>query len=120
MNAGAQEPQIDFTVNTSNLYKEENITDLNVASIRKLTPIKPDGTKDDSRTELFYGHTQLVSPQGPVPLHASLQANNITEAIAVFPTAMKEALDKMVERIKQQQQEQQQKKEQEKPQDKPE
>ena len=31
---------IDFTVDQSNLYREEGITDLKVASIRRLIPIK--------------------------------------------------------------------------------
>ena len=44
--------QIDFTVDKKNLYREENIIDLKSASIRCLTPIKQDGTIDDSRDNL--------------------------------------------------------------------
>ena len=76
--------QIDFTVDGSNLYREDSITDLNVASIRKLVPIKPDGTEDDSRETMFFGHTQLMSPQGPLPLNAPLEASNLEEAMAAF------------------------------------
>ena len=99
---------IDFTVKKDNLYREDSITDLNVASIRRLIPIKPDGTDDKSRTIIFVGHTQLMSPQGPVPIQARLQANNIEEAINEFPGAMKQALAEMVEKIKKVQQQQQQ------------
>lgn len=99
---------IDFTVKKDNLYREDSITDLNVASIRRLIPIKPDGTDDKSRTIVFVGHTQLMSPQGPVPIQARLQANNIEEAINEFPGAMKQALAEMVEKIKKVQQQQQQ------------
>ena len=112
-----QEQKIDFSVDTNNLYREENITDLKVASIRKMIPVKPDGTKDEGRTELYFGHSQLMSPQGPVPLQAPLQANNLQEAFAVFPQAMKKTLNEMVERVKQmqeQQKQQQQKKQQDK------
>ncbi|MBW1897444.1 MAG: cytoplasmic protein [Deltaproteobacteria bacterium] len=98
---------IDFTVKKDNLYREDSITDLNVASIRRLIPIKPDGTDDKSRTIIFVGHTQLMSPQGPVPIQARLQANNIEEAINEFPGAMKQALAEMVEKIKKVQQQQQ-------------
>ena len=92
---------IDFTVKRDNLYREDSITDLNVASIRRLIPIKTDGTDDKSRTIIFVGHTQLMSPQGPVPIQAHLEANNIEEAINEFPTAMKKALAEMVEKVKQ-------------------
>ncbi len=110
---------IDFSVNIDNLYREENITDLKVATIRKLVPVKPDGTKDENRTALFFGHSQLVSPQGPVPLQGQLMANNLKEAIEVFPTAMKKSLDELVKQIKQmqQQKEQEQQKQEQKKQE---
>lgn len=106
-----QEQKIDFSVDINNLYREENITDLKVASIRKMIPVKPDGTKDEGRTELYFGHSQLMSPQGPVPLQAPLQANNLREAFEVFPEAMKKTLNEMVERAKQMQEQQKQQKE---------
>ena len=103
----AGQEQIDFTVDGANLYREDSITDLNVASIRKLVPIKPDGTEDDSRETRFFGHTQLMSPQGPLPLNAPLEAKNLEEAMAAFPAAMEQALAVMVERIKKAQEQQQ-------------
>ena len=110
--AQKQEPKIDFTVNIKELYREENISDLKVASIRKMTPVKPDGSIDESRTALFFGYSQLVSPQGPIPIQAPLQANNLQEAINMFPEAMQKALDEMVEKARQMQEQQQQQKEQ--------
>ena len=103
-----QEQKIDFTVNIKELYREENISDLKVASIRKMTPVKPDGSVDESRTALFFGYSQLVSPQGPIPIQAPLQANNLQEAINVFPEAMQKSLDEMLEKAKQMQEKQQQ------------
>ncbi len=107
MQAG-QTPEIDFTVDSANLYREESITDFKIASIRKMIPIKTDGTDDDSRTELFIGHTQLVSPEGPVPLQAKLEATTFEEAVTEFPVAMQKALEEMFERVQKMQQEQQQ------------
>lgn len=106
-----QTGQINFTVDRSNLYREESITDLKVASIRRLIPVKPDGTQDRSRTPVFIGHTQLMSPEGPVPIQSQLAANNIEEAFDAFPEAMKQALAEMVERIKKMQEKQEQEKE---------
>ena len=91
--------QIDFTVDLDNLYREESITDLKVASIRQLLPIKQDGSDDPSRTPIFVGSTQLMTPEGPLPLQAKLMANNINEAFAEFPGAMDAALSEMVEKI---------------------
>jgi len=90
---------IDFTVDQKNLYREQAITDLKVASIRKLIPIKPDGSDDPSRSPLFMGHSQVMTPEGPLPLQARLPANNLTEAYAVFPDIMKQALAEMIQQL---------------------
>ncbi len=100
MSNGEQGQKIDFTVDKDNLYREESITDIKVASIRRLIPIKEDGTKDSSRTPIFMAQTQLMSPEGPVPLQSALKAGSIEEAIDEFPGAMQIALDEMVERLK--------------------
>jgi len=100
MNDNAQPKDIDFTVDQKELYREESFTDLKVASIRRLVPVNQDGTDDTSRTPIFLGHTQLMSPEGPLPIQARLTANNLEEAIAEFPNAMQQALAQMVENIK--------------------
>ena len=106
MNDTDQGQQIDFTVDKTNLYREEALTDLKVASIRRLIPVLPDGTEDKSRTPLFMGHTQLMSPQGPVPIQSPLTANNLEDAIEEFPGAMKKALEEVMENVKKMQEEQ--------------
>jgi hypothetical protein len=98
--------QIDFTVKKNNLYREENISDLESASILRFTPIKPDGTVDESREKIFVGHTRLVTPQGPVPLQAPLKASTLEEAIENFSDAMQHAMEEMIENVKKMQQEQ--------------
>jgi hypothetical protein len=87
---------IDFTVDQSNLFREEAITDLKVASIRRMIPIKPDGSDDPSRAPIFVGHTQVMTPEGPLPLQARLPANNLAEAYAVFAESMQQALSEMI------------------------
>jgi len=96
----------DFTVDKTNLYREEAITDIKVASIRKMIPVNPDGSDDESRTAMFYGHTQLLSPEGPIPLQAPLPANNLEEALDAFPAAMEKALSEVVEHYKKMREEQ--------------
>jgi len=103
-----QTQNIDFTVDRNNLYREESVTDIKVAAIRRMIPIKPDGTDDDSREVIFVGHTQLMSPDGPLPLQAKLKATTLEAALDEFPGAMQQALEEMAERIQQIQKQQQQ------------
>ena len=99
MSDGKQGQEIDFTVDKNNLYREESITDLKVASIRRLLPINADGTEDASRTPVFMAQTQLMSPEGPVPLQSALKAGTIEEASDEFPGAMQQALGEMMKHL---------------------
>ena len=94
----SNDPQqtIDFTVDRNNLYREESFTDVKVAAIRRLTPIKPDGSDDESRDPLFMAQTQLMSPSGPVLLQSILDAGNIEQAMERFPEAMQKELDRVM------------------------
>jgi hypothetical protein len=94
---------IDFTVDKNNLYREESITDLKVASIRQMVPVTADGSVDKSRTAIFVGHTQLMTPEGPLPVQSRLTANTLDEAFEAFPGAMQEALAEMVARLQEMQ-----------------
>ncbi|MGB5984901.1 MAG: cytoplasmic protein [Desulfobacterales bacterium] len=98
--------QINFTVNKENLYREESITDLTAASIRQLLPVNVDGTPDKSRTTVFVGFTQLMSPQGPLPVQCQLAANNLAEAIEMYPAAMEKELAKLIAQVEKMQREQ--------------
>ena len=105
----AEQEQINFKVDTSNLYREDAITDLKVASIRRMIPVSADGQDDASRSPVFFGHTQIMTPQGALPLQAKLMANNLKEAIEVFPEAMEQEMAHMVQQIRKMQEEEQKK-----------
>ena len=87
----------DIRVDKSNLYKEEVFTDLRVASIRRLSPIKVDGSPDDSRPVLFMGETQLMSARGPLPVQCPIEATTLEAALDRFPEAVKRAVDQLIE-----------------------
>ena len=110
MDENAKPQEINFTVDKKNLYREESFTDLKVASIRRLSPVNPDGTDDRTRTPIFMGHTQLMSPEGPVPIQSRLMANNLVEAMDEFPGAMDKALAAIVENLKELQKQEEAKK----------
>ncbi len=106
MSNGGQSQDIDFTIDKDNLYREESVTDLKVATIRQLIPVTADGAEDTGRTRIFIGHTQVMSPEGPLPIQSRLQADTLEQAMQAFPQAMEQALVEVIEKIKQLQQQQ--------------
>ena len=97
MSAEGPKSLSDIQVDRDNLYREEVYTDLKIASIRVLTPVKVDGQIDTSRLVLYTGETQLMSQMGPVPVHAPIQAANLDEAIQKFPEAVNQAVERLME-----------------------
>ena len=91
---------MDFLVDKDNLYREISVTDLKIATIRQLIPIKPDGSDDPGRESIFIGSTQLMSPQGPIPIQAQLEATTLDQAMTVFPKAMEAETRIVIENLK--------------------
>lgn len=89
-----------FTVDVDNLYREESITDLRAATIRRLIPIKADGSDDSSRPNRFIGDTTLMTQMGPIPVQFPLDAPTLTEACALFPAGIKSAIERLNERAR--------------------
>jgi len=89
-----EKAEINLNVDRNNLYREDSVTDIKVAAIRRLTPIKADGSDDDSRDSIFMGQTQLMSPSGPILLQSLLGARTLEEAIEKFPAAMQKEVEK--------------------------
>lgn len=93
----------EIKVDSENLYREETITDLRVATLRRMVPIKVDGTDDDSRPVLFMGETQLMSAGGPLPISCPIEASTLEDAIAKFPESVNAAVERMVEQAREMQ-----------------
>jgi hypothetical protein len=96
---GLDQIQVDI----ENLYREESFTDLKVASLRRLIPIKLDGSDDESRTPIYSGSSHIMSQMGPVPVNAQIEANSLQEALEKFPDAIKEAIERMIKEAKEMQ-----------------
>ena len=77
---------IDFSIDRSNLYKEESFTDL-----------KADGSEDKTRKTIFVGQTNLMTPNGPLPIQGVIRAKELQQAVKRFPEAMEEAVARMME-----------------------
>jgi hypothetical protein len=87
----------EIKVDASHLYREEVFTDLRIATIRRLTPVRADGTPDPSRPALYSAQTTLMSQAGPLPVEAPIDAASLEEAAAKFPAAIQEAVDRLLE-----------------------
>ena len=100
---------IDLAIDANNLYIEEAFTDMKVGTIRRLTPVTNEGAPDDSRKPMFLGHTQLMSPNGPLPVSCEIEADSLAQAMERFPQAITTEVERIVaEAQKAQQAEQQQ------------
>ena len=96
----------DVKMDMASLYREESYTDLKTGGIRKLVPVKSDGSEDTSREAIFTGHTQLMSPHGPLPIQGAIEAKTLEQAVLGFPQAMEDAMNRMIEEAQQYQREQ--------------
>ncbi|MFO8084060.1 MAG: cytoplasmic protein [Desulfobacterales bacterium] len=98
--------QPEFTVDQQNLYQEEYFTDMKSATVRRLTPVKQDGTLDKTRKILFVGQANLMSEAGPIPITTMIPAKDLQQAVKNYPEAMGKAMEKIQEEIRRYHQEQ--------------
>jgi hypothetical protein len=102
-----QPDSLDFTIDRSNLYLEESFTDLKAGTIKRLKPVRPDGSQDNTRKTVFVGHTSILTPNGPLPIQNVIAAKELQQAIKKFPEAMQEAMEHLMEEVKKYQEQEQ-------------
>jgi hypothetical protein len=88
-------PEVEL--DAKNLYREDVFTDRRAGSIRRLTPVKSDGSDDGTRAVLFSGQTQLLTPAGVLPLGFEIEAGTLEEALQKFPDGVKLALEQAID-----------------------
>ncbi|HUN74445.1 MAG TPA: hypothetical protein VMU40_08020 [Steroidobacteraceae bacterium] len=94
----ASPPDIpEIKLDPNGLYREEILTDRKAGTLRRLVPVKLDGSPDTTRAVLFSGQTQLLTPAGVLPLSFDIEAATLEDALKKFPDAMKHALDEAIE-----------------------
>lgn len=103
---GQQSQPDDLNLNSDNLYLEEAFTDLEVGSIRRLTPVKADGTLDPTRPLKFIGQTQLMTRAGPLPIEMPIEAASLKEACDKFGQAIEDTMQRIAAQIERHQIEQ--------------
>ena len=76
--------QNDGVMDPDNLFREENFTDQKMGAIRKLIPVKADGSEDGERKVMFFGSAQVMTPMGAMPLNFSLEGDTVGAAAEDF------------------------------------
>ncbi|MBM0103577.1 hypothetical protein JM946_02430 [Steroidobacter sp. S1-65] len=90
-----QDPQMD----PEGLYQEDNFTDRRVGAIRRLSPVRADGTPDPSRPVLFLGQAEIMTNMGPVPINFEIEGKTLADAVVGFSPAAQAAIERTVQQI---------------------
>jgi hypothetical protein len=88
---------IEFSIDRSNLYLEETFTDLKAGTVKRFTPVHPDGSLDKGRKTLFMGQTSIYTTHGPLPIQSVIPAKELAQAFKRFPDAMHQAMEQLME-----------------------
>ena len=89
----------EIKVDPNALYLEEIFTDRRVGTIRRLTPIKKDASRDQARAVLYLGETQVLTPAGALPIGFEIGAGSLEEAAEKFGQLAKEAIERTVKEL---------------------
>lgn len=100
MSAPEGQVAAEINVDVDNLYREETFTDLRAASIRRLNPVKVDGSPDESRPAMYVGDTNIMTQMGPLPVQFNIEAADLAEAFEKFPDGVREALERLNDRAR--------------------
>ena len=87
----------DIQLDSTSLYREDIFTDRKAGTIRRLIPVLIDGSTDPKRAVLYSGQTQVLTPNGVLPLGFEIEAATLEEAVTKFPAAVKSALEQAIE-----------------------
>lgn len=95
----ADEREADAKMDPDSLYREELITDRKVGVIRRLVPVRSDGSDDAGRQVLFVGQAEIMTNMGPLPISFDIPGATLADAIARFPQAATEAVERTVQQL---------------------
>ena len=88
----------EIRADLNNLHREDVFSDMRLATIRRLQPIREDGSPDPTRPTTYIAETTIVSQLGPIPVQSPIDANSLKDAFEKFPDAIKTAVERLSER----------------------
>jgi hypothetical protein len=92
---GAPDSKMDAT----SLYREDIVTDRKVGTIRRLTPLKIDGSDDSGKPTIYVGEAQIMTNAGPLPINFEIEAKDLGEAVEKFGDSAKEAVERTMREL---------------------
>src|SRR3954453_12356584 len=97
--ANREQTTSDIKADPKALYLEEIFTDRRIGTIRRLTPVKKDGTRDPAKAVLYIGETQVLTPAGALPIGFEIGAGSLEEAAEKFGQLAREAIERTVKEL---------------------
>lgn len=96
----------DIRMNVDDLYREEVITDRQVGTIQRLTPVTADGDDDPDRPVQYIGQASLMTPAGSLPINFEIEASSLSEAVAKFGDLAQDAVQDTIRQLQEMRREQ--------------
>ena len=90
---------MDPSMDPAALYLEEVFTDRRIGTIRRLTPVKSDATRDVARPVLYVGETQVMTQVGTLPIAFEIPVSTLEEAAKQFGPLAKEAIERTMKEL---------------------
>ena len=90
-------------MDSSDLWREEIFTDRKIGTIRRLSPVKPDGSSDPARKTVFIGEASLDTPAGALPLNFEISAETLEQAAAAYGGAIQKAFEDAMQELREMQ-----------------
>ncbi len=81
------------------LYREEVFTDRRTGTLRRLTPVTPEGDDDPGRGVLYVGNTQILTALGTLPITFEIEAASLGEAAGKFAAAAEQAVEETMREL---------------------
>src|SRR5262245_4705297 len=97
--ATSEPRSMDLKLDPDKLYLEEVLTDRRIGTLRRLTPVKSDGSHDAERPVIYVGETQILTPAGSLPIAFEIEAATLAEAAEKFGALAKDAIDRTVREL---------------------
>lgn len=94
-----EDKPMDARMDPAALYREEIFTDRKVGTIRRLIPVKSDGSADAARPTYYIGEAQLLTAMGTLPLSFEIEAKSLDEAVARYGDAAKQAFERALHEL---------------------
>jgi hypothetical protein len=89
----SNERPLEAQMSADALYREETFTDQRVGTVRRMSPVKADGSDDPSRPSIYIGQATVMTPMGSLPLSFELPAKTLAEAVLQFGPAAQQAIE---------------------------